>query len=139
MACFWQAHPYLKSFKVLDTLRKTASNFATPNNSRGWGTPNMCAVQITTVIKNGSLDPSAFNITVSPNPFNSIVQFSLPALFYSSINIQIFNTLGAVVKTINPSLNTVNFEYDLSELTNGIYFIKATTSQGTQIKKVIKQ
>jgi hypothetical protein len=99
----------------------------------------MCAVQITTVIKNGSIDPSAFNITVSPNPFNSIVQFSLPSLFYSSINIQIFNTLGAVVKTINPSLNTVNFEYDLSELTNGIYFIKATTSQGTQIKKVIKQ
>ena len=139
MACFWQAHPYLKSFKVLDTLRKTASNFATPNNSRGWGTPNMCAVQITTVIKNGSLDPSAFNITVSPNPFNSIVQFSLPALFYSSINIQIFNTLGAVVKTIDPSFNTVNFEYDLSDLTNGIYFVKATTSQGTQIKKVIKQ
>ncbi len=137
MTCFWQAHPNFNAYKVIDTLRKTASNFATPNNSRGWGTPNMCAVAITTVAKNHL--SNAVNFVVSPNPFNSIVQISLSPLFYTSINIQVFNALGSVVKTITPPTTSFNFEYDFSDLTNGVYFIKVSTSQGTAIKKVIKQ
>ncbi len=139
MTCFWQAHPYLNSFKVLDTLKKTASNFAIPNNSRGWGTPNMCAVPITTVFKNHTLNSSVFNFTVSPNPFNSIVQINLTPIYYTSINIQIYNTLGAIIKTINPPASMLNYEYDFSDITSGVYFIKISTSQGTIIKKVIRQ
>jgi subtilisin family serine protease len=139
MTCFWQAHPNFNNHKVLDTLKKTASNFATPNNSRGWGTPNMCALAITAIPKNGHVNQSGFNFSISPNPFNSIVQITLVPLFYTSVNIQIINTLGMVVKTINPPLNSMNFEYDLSDLTSGAYFIKVSTSQGTITKKIVKQ
>ena len=139
MTCFWQAHPNFNNHKVLDTLRKTASNFATPNNSRGWGTPNMCAVAITTVFKNNLPANSLLNVIVSPNPFNSTLQISLTPELYSYINIQVYNTLGAVVKTSNPPINSNNFECDFSDLTSGVYFIKVATSQGTLVKRVIKQ
>ena len=99
----------------------------------------MCAVAITTVFKNNLPANSLLKVIVSPNPFNSTLQISLTPELYSYINIQVYNTLGAVVKTSNPPLNSNNFEYDFSDLTSGVYFIKVATSQGTVVKRVIKQ
>ena len=138
MTCFWQAHPNFNAFKVIDTLRKTASNFATPNNSRGWGTPNMCAVAITTVAKHHLSD--ADNFIVLPNPFNSLISIKLEQVTSTAITIQLYNVLGSLIKTykeINPS-SVLN--YDLSDLNAGVYFIKISNNNSeSQLKKIVKQ
>jgi hypothetical protein len=140
MACFWQAHKPYNSSTVLDTLKHTATFSATPNNIKGWGVPNMCAIgPFVLGVKEQSKSTNGFNFDVMPNPFNSNIKISLSPLNYTSINIQIVNTIGAVVKSFTPAINTYNFEYDFSELTSGFYFIKISTSLGTITKKVIKQ
>lgn len=50
VACFWQAHKTYNNMKVLDTLKKTATNYCSPDNSQGWGIPKMCPLS-TTIIK----------------------------------------------------------------------------------------
>lgn len=37
VACFWQANKNLSNHKILDTLRKTATQANSPNNFKGWG------------------------------------------------------------------------------------------------------
>jgi serine protease AprX len=46
VACFWQAHRSYNNIKVLDTLKKGATNACSPDNSQGWGIPKMCPVTI---------------------------------------------------------------------------------------------
>lgn len=46
VACFWQAHRQFNNIKILDTLKKNASNHCAPNNSMGWGIPKMCPEKI---------------------------------------------------------------------------------------------
>ncbi len=138
MTCFWQAHPNFNAYKVLDTLRKTASNFASPNNSRGWGTPNMCAVAITTVFKNNSLN--ATNFIVSPNPFNSLISIKVDQLIQGAVTIEVYNVLGAVVKTYKETDLVGTHSYDLSDMSNGVYFMKiSTANSASQLKKIVKQ
>lgn len=138
MTCFWQAHPYLKAYKVLDTLRKTASHFASPNNSRGWGTPNMCAVPITTVFKHNNLD--AYNFIVSPNPFNSLISIKIEQAIPGAVTIEVYNVLGAIVKTFKENDAVGTFTYDLSDISNGVYFMKLSNANSAgQLKKIVKQ
>lgn len=140
VTCFWQAHPAFNSYKVLDTLRKTASNFAAPNNSRGWGTPNMCALAITTVFKNNSMNGSLFDFIVSPNPFNSLISIKLDETTSPVISIQLYDVLGKVLKSSTETLNSNTVTYDLSDLSSGIYFIKLSDKNSTsQLKKIVKQ
>ncbi|NBU05870.1 MAG: peptidase S8, partial [Sphingobacteriia bacterium] len=46
IACFWQSHSNYNNIKLLDTLRKIASNAINPNNSIGWGITNMCTIPV---------------------------------------------------------------------------------------------
>ncbi len=138
MTCFWQAHPNFNAFKVIDTLRKTASNFASPNNSRGWGTPNMCAVAITTVAKHHLSD--AGNFIVSPNPFNSLISIKLEQINPGTITVQLYNVLGSLVKTYKETNPAAMLNYDLSDLNSGVYFVKiSNNSSQSQLKKIVKQ
>lgn len=41
VACYWQANKNLNSHQVLDTLKKMATNHLSPDNSQGWGLPNL--------------------------------------------------------------------------------------------------
>lgn len=50
VACFWQANKNLSNHKILDTLRKTATQANSPNNFKGWGVPYMCAKTNTFVL-----------------------------------------------------------------------------------------
>lgn len=44
VACFWQANRHLHPAKLLDTLKKTATNASSPNNQIGWGVARLpCA------------------------------------------------------------------------------------------------
>jgi serine protease AprX len=66
VACFWQAHKEFSNIKVLDTLRKTANNHCSPNNSKGWGLPQMTPITTTLVnsfvFLNGKNDHSGIKV-----------------------------------------------------------------------------
>jgi serine protease AprX len=138
MACFWQAHPNFNYFKVIDTLRKTATFSLTPNNQRGWGTPNMCAVPITVGL--GAQKDMAFNnVIIAPNPFNSIISISLlNAEFDKKNRLEVYSAVGTMVSPIVSQLTNSALQLDFTNLPTGIYFVKVNTSNGVVIKKLVK-
>jgi len=80
-----------------------------------------------------------FNMSVFPNPTNgkAIIQYQVsadshPVLF-------LFNALGQQLMQTN-LINSENlYEIDLSGLSNGFYYLKLQTEQGSSIKKIIKE
>lgn len=138
MACFWQAHPNFNYFKVIDTLRKTATFSLTPNNQRGWGTPNMCAVPITVGL-GAQKDMAYSNVVVAPNPFNSVISISLLNAEFGKKNmVEVYNAVGSTINPLFTQLTTSALQLDFTNLPIGIYFVKVNTSNGMVIKKVVK-
>ncbi len=134
MACFWQAHPTFSSYKVLDTLKKTASNFSAPNNSKGWGIPNMCAIP-TSISEKSLID----KINVYPNPFNTKLKITKVDAELKMFKFQIINVLGEVIKVNFSFLENNIIEFDFSDVSSGIYFFQLNTEIGFVTKKIIKQ
>ena len=76
-------------------------------------------------------------LSIYPNPANEFITVSLVAESADATTIYIINALGETVLTERTtSSNTV---VNTSNLTNGIYFIKVESKNGSAIKKFIKQ
>ncbi|HEX8515223.1 MAG TPA: SBBP repeat-containing protein [Bacteroidia bacterium] len=76
------------------------------------------------------------HIDLYPNPTNGIFTIAVPALPKGSI-VEIYNCLGALVykKNITNELNTI----DLTNQTDGIYFVKIISENQLISQKMIKQ
>lgn len=76
-------------------------------------------------------------ISVYPNPANNYVTVQLVYELFEATKISIINALGEVVLT--ESTNSGSATFNTENLTNGIYFIKVESKNGSAIKKFIKQ
>lgn len=70
-------------------------------------------------------------ITVYPNPTNGLIQIEIPNQTIKSI--KVYDLQGRLIK------ETAESQFDLSNYSNGSYFIKAQTKQGFYSYKLIKQ
>ncbi len=80
-------------------------------------------------------------LTVYPNPLRASATINFESRS-ASANIEILNTIGAVVlsKSIAPSYGNVYVEQiDMKNLPSGIYFVKITSASGNGIVKLIKE
>jgi hypothetical protein len=75
-------------------------------------------------------------LSVYPNPSKGIVNINNTDTNINSIEISDLN--GRVVKTVN-SINDVNTQINISELSTGVYIMKIVSEKGTTTKKVIKE
>jgi D-alanyl-D-alanine carboxypeptidase len=69
--------------------------------------------------------------TVYPNPTNGLVHIEIPNQTIQSI--KVYDLQGQLIK------ETIENQFDLSNVSNGTYFIKAQTKQGFYSYKLIKQ
>lgn len=75
------------------------------------------------------------NFDIYPNPTSDKLTIALPSQQKSKSILQIYNTMGVLVKTVD--INHSSIVIDISELSSGLYFIRMTNSQ--QTKRFIKQ
>ncbi|MDP2685858.1 MAG: T9SS type A sorting domain-containing protein [Aequorivita sp.] len=76
-------------------------------------------------------DFAAVDFKIFPNPASDYLNIQTKA---SEYNFSIYNSLGQVMNA-----NSVENRIDISNLSNGIYFIKIETESGSATKKFIKQ
>ncbi len=70
-------------------------------------------------------------ITLYPNPTNGLLRIEIPNQTIQ--NIKVYDLQGQLIK------ETIENQFDLSNVSNGTYFIKAQTKQGFYSYKLIKQ
>ncbi|WP_298534593.1 T9SS type A sorting domain-containing protein [uncultured Algibacter sp.] len=77
------------------------------------------------------------NVQVYPNPVNDILNVKLLTALESDALIQIYNSVGQLVKT--QKLIGVNNEISLLELTSGVYYAKISNGGSTDFQSIIKK
>ncbi|MBN8641887.1 MAG: T9SS type A sorting domain-containing protein [Flavobacteriales bacterium] len=84
-------------------------------------------------LSNGGF-PTDYSVVIAPNPTKNNVNVNCNSNIQS---IQLFDVQGRVLMTqlVNDSQSSV----DVSNYTNGIYFLKVTTEIGTRVEKIIKE
>ena len=78
-------------------------------------------------------DFTSESLVIYPNPTNSSIFLNLNQLLVSKI--QVINSIGQNVKTINSDFESIN----ISDLSSGIYILKIDTELGVINKKIVKK
>lgn len=79
------------------------------------------------------------NISCWPNPAKNSINLISKGTEIKYESIKIYNSIGQMFPVIFPIITNINTELDISNLTEGIYFISIKTQQGKEIIKFIKQ
>lgn len=132
---FWQAVPTLTNQQVVDLVRQSADNFATPNNQYGYGIPDFQLALSNATLSSESFLENQKMFTIAPNPTNNSIEISFPNNF-DNAKISLFNVLGQNV-SCNKITNS-NSNLSLTDLNSGIYLYKIETENYSQSGKIIK-
>ena len=82
------------------------------------------------------------NVTTSPNPFNNSTTIKLDEQVPENVNINIYNSLGQKVKTLEVKQNQIIWEGDNNsgcKVNQGIYFLVLESNRKMITRKIIKQ
>jgi len=124
VACFWQANRQLSNMDIMRELRYRGHNAASPNNTIGWGVPQLCSA--------GDLDFNVYlNKELQQLDIVYVNDFKVGAVEVTDMNGKILFTSPVKSGDRKFSLSTNNFA-------DGVYIVRLKTSKGTNVRKIIK-
>ncbi|MCB4809405.1 S8 family serine peptidase [Tamlana sp. 62-3] len=131
IACLWQALPNFSNAEIMQLVRESASQYASPDNYLGYGIPNLFAA-----FNAGLLVESQNNLQIElyPNPSSGKVFFKVPN---GDLQITVFSVLGKFVGEYTVSAEAP--EIDLSTLQSGLYLVKVSQNETVKTFKFLKQ
>lgn len=96
---------------------------------------------VTVQVSVGTEDPSSVqSFVLSPNPTAGVVTLNLQLASAADVRIEVLNTLGQTMQNLNVGkLNNLSQNIDLSNLTQGAYFIRLTLDGETAVRRVVLQ
>ncbi len=133
----WQAYPDLSYLEIMELVKMSADNAASPDNLLGYGVPNYQAAKN---IKESSMQTK--NYLVFPNPTNDELKIMVrDPTEYNEVVLSIINSSGQLLYKQNLSFNWLNISniIDLREFTAGVYFLRLANLTTTESIRIIKK
>jgi len=103
------------------------------NGQYGMNTPAYFTMDNLTVDFSGIVENSNSHFSVYPNPTTGLLNINIEA----NSKVDLYTTNGQLIKTITSNSNQL--QWDLTDLSNGIYFIQVEKEDVISIQKIIKQ
>jgi Secretion system C-terminal sorting domain len=103
------------------------------------GAYTTCEIPTTHVDEDGYY-PEEFEVSAYPNPFNPTTNISINLHEQAEVIVSVYNINGRLVKTLaEASLDAGSHEllFDGSSITSGIYLVQVSTSEFSQVQKVV--
>lgn len=104
---------------------------------------NNAFVTISEVVSGLNDDTNSFHSTVYPNPFNDLININFELANESNVNISLFNSIGTKVRDIQNSVlenaGSHLYQFNMIDLSSGIYFLSVETAEGRSLHKIVKQ
>ena len=130
VASFWSARPNLTATQVIQFVKESADQFATPDIYKGFGVPDFQLAL--------NLSAQTFNnnaVSIYPNPVSSTITVQLNENEFGTIILH--NQLGqnVLTKSISNQQNTI----DVTSLASGIYFYDFSSNNSKLRGKLIKK
>jgi hypothetical protein len=133
IASLWQAIPDASPTEVINYVRQSASQYATPDDFLGYGIPDLdSARNMALSLKEEHIE----DFGIYPNPVTRDLNIRFP-FNVSQSELSIYNQLGQAVfqQSIRDNLKSVN----VSDLAAGLYLIKFSSEDISQTLKFIKR
>jgi subtilisin family serine protease len=134
-AGFWQAHPRLTAAQVTEALRRSGSQFGSPDNQIGYGIPNFERASV--------LAESLGQLLVYPNPFSDA---DLLGVQWGEIEANVplaatlTNAAGRVIwQSTYTSAGISAFTLPNLNLSAGMYFMTLVSGDKKRTVKLLKQ
>ena len=93
---------------------------------------NTATTVVTALLNNGTFENAS--VMIAPNPTKNIVHITSKGNITS---VQLFDIQGRILETL--MTNKEQLDFDLSQKTTGVYFIKIYTEKGVKVEKIIKE
>ncbi len=90
----------------------------------------------TSAVSENNLKPSSQNLTIAPNPFNSVCQITIPTNIIAD-KVSIYDIRGEIVDRIKISPHQKSVLWDGKNAPSGIYRFIIRTEKGTISKKAV--
>lgn len=128
-----------------DSLASTAGilttpyNYLAPDYRPAVSSPLLTGSDFTGLVGLEELN-GQFGMSVYPNPSNDKVAVFLESMNDNEVSIQLFNTNGNLVKSIDNiqiSNGTTQVDIELSEINGGVYYVVANSGIGSKTIKLI--
>jgi hypothetical protein len=144
-ACLWQACPNKTNFQIMEAIKKSATQYQTPDTIIGYGIPDFKkALQIlrnelSVIVKQSEPD----QLLVSPNPFESAFILQFGPTPTASSQMYITDIQGRTI--YNKAILTNTYIQNSTECTmlankaNGLYFIHIISGNKHLKAKVVKR
>lgn len=144
VAGFWQANPRLTAKEVTETLRRSGSQYSSPNNELGYGIPNFeRASAIANPLIPLAADPALLSLSIYSNPFSDSEPLSvqLDGLdANTAIDATLMDLRGRILwqkRYTAPRLAT--FVLPNLGLSAGVYVMTLVAGDKKRTLKVVKQ
>lgn len=89
----------------------------------------------------GTEDPASVkSLSISPNPTAGTTQLSLTLAAAAEVRLEVTNTLGQVLQTLNMGqVSVINQPLDLSAMPAGPYFLRVSVDGETAVRRIVVQ
>jgi hypothetical protein len=132
ITCLWQALPNKTNAEIMQLVRESASQFASPDFFIGYGIPDL---QLAMTLELDKTEQSIFKIF--PNPLQNILQVDFPENTKNA-SLIIYDILGKQI--LKAMIEQDNKRIDLEYLPSGIYIVKLQgDNQNVNTFKLIKE
>jgi len=101
------------------------------------GNSSTCSFSVTVISTFGLDETDGKHVLLYPNPTNGILTIELPE-DYSGTRICLYSAKGKLIRIITESTHDGFIECDLSDIAEGLYFLKFENNSSVFFKKVIK-
>lgn len=132
IASLWQAFPDATNEEIKDYVRRSASQYTTPDFFIGYGIPDL---QLALDIGLSLQEEVFFEFTVYPNPAVDILNIEIPSAS-SIIILSVFDILGKSVLELD--ITTSSSQLDISSMAPGLYIMSFQSANTSKTVKLIK-
>lgn len=140
--CLWQANPMMKVMDIFEAIKESGSYYNNPNNYMGWGIPDYeLANSILTTVDYQS-DDKLNLFEVWPNPFDQEMSIKFNVQNPQVVRTELQAVSGKIIYmsivNVSSGQNILNLDWDLKSLPSGIYLLKVSSDEGTEVERLIK-
>ena len=142
VACLWQLHPGRTASEIMDAVRRSASHWTMPNDSMGYGIPDLWAAHLFLDATTGSGEGAPSGSALAwPMPFQDAFDVVLPGLAGDRTTVQLMDATGRVVHQSRLPVGPDGRcrVTGLEALPSGLYLFRATDGVRSWTSRMVKQ
>lgn len=122
-ACLWQSAPTYSAMQLRHAIHMSSSQWANPDSLKGYGIPDFCLSNIILAQSQAEISNATY-FSVSPNPNNGEMHFSISIAAGKTATIELFDMTGKMIRAVNIQSATNSLALNANDLSQGIYFCR---------------